>query len=195
MLRYCAIFFLIACAVCARGQSLEHDDGVAHWEAGMGTGLNTDGYEVDARIVYLPVQYLGFRASVGFAGEIGELAEWLTDNEWWYDDYYRYDDYNSRFKFGLALVLRSPCLLNWQKQDVGFYLFGEPGFVMSPGLSGSRNPRWICADMKAGINAQLGRAVFTLGYGISNFSLYSGTQPRGSDYLTHTVYVAASYKF
>lgn len=176
-----------------------HEEGEAHWEAGVCTGLNTDGYEFEARISYLPVQFVGFRFSLGFAGEIGELADWILDNTW-YDDYYhyddyRYDEYNSRIKFGLALVLRSPCIFYWKRQDVGFYLFGEPGMVLSPGLPDSHRPRWICADMKAGINAQLGRVIVTLGYGISNFSLYSGMQPRGSDYATHTVYVGCTYKF
>lgn len=199
MLRRTLVYILIlCCGLCARSQSLDHDDGVAHWEGGMCTGLNNDGYEFEARITYLPVQFVGFRASVGFAGEISEMAEWIFD-EWWYDewwyDYYRYDKYNSRIKFGLALVLRSPRIFYWKRQDTGFYLFGEPGMMLSPGLPDSRRPRWICADMKAGINAQMGRIVFTLGYGISNFSLYSGMQPRTSDYTTHTVYVGCVYKF
>ena len=48
---------------------------------------------------------------------------------------------------------------------------------------------------------QIDRWIFSLGYGISNFNLYSGIKPINSvskidkDCITHTVFIGCAYKF
>lgn len=115
-------------------QTNKVDDENLRWEGGFNIGLNNDGYEMDFRGLYFPVQYFGLKIGVGFAGEIQELADWLDD-----EIDVDISDYATRFKFNPALVLRTPRLVYWKNQDGGFYLFAEPGVVLSPGASGSRN--------------------------------------------------------
>lgn len=195
----------MGCAV-ASAQSLSCDEGNFRWEGNFTAGLNNDGYEINLGAAYFPIQYVGFKATIGFAGEIKSAGDWdldFGDDDWddnlWYDDHD--DDYASRFKFNPAVVLRSPRLIDWKSQGVGFYVFAEPGFVLSPGARGSHRAEWLRWDVKSGINVQMDRLVLTLGYGVSNFSLYSGRpiskygSPDDDDYITHNVYVGCSYKF
>lgn len=192
---------LCALLVCARAgaQGLEFGGRVCRWEAGMSAGLNNDGYEFDFAAAYFPVQYVGFRASAGLAGEIERIEDWGEDP--WGNPWSDRCHYAVRFKFRPSLILRTPCLLRWESQEAGFYLFAEPGCVLSPGASGSRGARCFCWEGRCGINFSLARYVFTLGYGISDFSLYSGRPdneqglPDRYDYITHTVYVGCAYKF
>lgn len=186
----------------AFAQTLRYDDRDLHWEAGLQFGLNNDGYEFDFRGVYFPSQYFGLKIGLGAAGEIEQLEDWdLWDDEY---DYYQRDSgrtYAARFKFNPALVLRTPRIINWKKKDAGFYLFAEPGIVLSPGARGSRDAEWMRWDMKTGVNLQIDRAVITIGYGISNFSLYSGWPdnywglPDKDNYITHSGFIGLSCKF
>lgn len=168
---------------------------VMHWEGGFNAGLNNDGYEMSFCGFYFPVQYIGLKAGLGFAGEIEEVADW--GKEEWETGH----TYAVRFKFNPAFVLRSPRLIQWKSQDAGFYIFTEPGFVLSPGAIGSKHAEYLRWDFKSGINMQIDRYIFTLGYGISNFSLYSGSPynhlglPDKMDYITHTVFIGGSCKF
>lgn len=181
--------------VTVRAQSLCCEDGVFRWEGNMTAGLNNDGYEINFGAAYFPIQYIGFKASLGVAGEIEQMGDWGED-EWETGHHYA-----SRFKFNPAVVLRSPRVANIESQGCGFYVFAEPGFVLSPGASGSRHPEWLRWDVKAGINMQIGRCVFTFGYGVSNFSLYSGSPdnmqglPERDNYITHNVFLGCGYKF
>lgn len=177
-------------------QSLNIEDGKCHWEGGFNAGLNNDGYEFDFRIAYFPIQYIGIKAGIGVAGEIWELEDWTDE----YEDevYYKYA---ARFKFNPAIVLRSPKLINWKSQDASFYLYVEPGIVLSPGARGSRNAQYCRWDVKSGVNLQFDRFIVTIGYGISNFSLYSGAPitnwglPENTNYITHTVFIGGAVKF
>ncbi len=189
----------------AAAQSLSDEEGVEyHWEAGIMAGFNIDGYELELTGYYFPRQWFGLKVGIGMAGEYQPIEGWYWSDEdgLYFDDLY-YDDshYAARFKFNPALVFRTPRLINWASQGAGVYLFAEPGIILSPGASGSRDARVLCWDAKAGINLQLGRCVVTLGYGISDFSLYSGRPinenglPDDDNYLTHTVFAAVSYKF
>lgn len=177
------------------GQTLSHDDGVSRWEVGLAAGLNNDGYELDARVYCFPIAYTGIKFGLGVAGEIKQIGDWGEDD--WDTGHY----YASRIRLVTALAFRSPCLINMKSQEGGIYLFSEPGVVISPGAGGSRNARWLSWDVKSGINLQIYRYVFTLGYGISNFTLYSGRPdsmnglPDNCDYLTHTVFVACAWQF
>lgn len=176
-------------------QSIDVDGERLRWEAGVGVGLNNDGFECDLSAAFFSVQYVGIRIGLGIAGEIMELQDWCDD------EYPSYDDYAMRFKFNPAVVLRTPRLVKLRNSDYGFYLFAEPGIVLSPGASGSRNAKTFRWDMKCGINFQADRFIATLGYGVSNFSLYSGDPinhwgfPDKSDYNTHTVFLSAGVKF
>lgn len=182
-------------AIAAEAQTLRIDDKVSHWEGAFQAGLNNDGYGIDFCALYFPIQYVGIKAALGFAGEIEELGDWGRDE--WETGH----SYAVRFKFNPAIVLRTPRLIHWKSQDAGFYIFAEPGLVLSPGASGSRHARYFRWDMKTGINFQIDRYIATLGYGISNFSLYSGApinhngMPDNTNYITHTVYIGAAYKF
>lgn len=193
-------FLFIFCIVLlfpfnAISQSLHCDEGNFHWEGGLNAGLNNDGYELDFRGSFFPIQYIGIKIGLGFAGEIEELGDWGKDES------ETGHEYAFRFKFNPAIVLRSPEIIHWKNQDGGFFLFTEPGVVLSPGSYGSHNAEYFRWDIKSGINFQIDRYIFTVGYGISNFSLYSGSPhnywgtPDTTNYTTHTVYIGAAYKF
>lgn len=197
-MRFKLLFIFAVCALQAGAQTIHVDDGTAHWEIGMGAGLNNDGYQVDFSGAVFPISNFGLKATIGFAGEIGSLEYWYDD---YWDSYYNYyDNYTVRFKFTPAIVLRSPCIATWKKQDAGFYLFAEPGITLSPGASGSRDARTFHWDCKVGLNLQVDRIIATLGYDVSNFSLYSGrpyseySQPDRDNYVTHCVYLAIAVK-
>lgn len=192
-----ALSALVLCFVGGKAQTLNLDDGVCHWEGGLVVGINNDGYGLDASVAYFPLQYVGVRIGVGVAGEIWELEDYLNDNEYYDTD----TDYAARFKFNPAIVFRSPRLIDWKSQNGGFYLFTEPGIVLSPGSRGSRNAQHYRWDVKSGINFQVDRFIFTIGYGISNFSLYSGAPvnhwglPDNTNYITHTGFIGGAIKF
>lgn len=189
----CLVSFL--CVTEMSAQSLKIDNEILRWEAGASAGLNNDGYQIDLSAAWFPLQYVGARMTLGFAGEIEEIGDWGND------DWDSVDDYAIRIKLVPALVLRSPRLVNWKSQSGGFYLFAEPGFVLAPGAAGSRNARIFNVDLKTGVNLQLERVVLSLGYGITDFSLYSGRPinhhglPDRDNYITHSVFIAAAYKF
>lgn len=175
-------------------QSLHHDEGVSHWEFGLHAGLNNDGYEVGLRGLYFPIQYVGVKLGLSSASEIEPLEDW------WKEEWEKDNDYVFRIKFNPSIVFRSPRLIKLKNQDGGFYLFAEPGIVLSPGAPGSHHAKCFRRDIQAGINLQIYRMIFTLGYGISNFSLYSGS-PTGyygpaedTEYLTHTIFLGLSFK-
>lgn len=144
----CMVLAPLFCAGSVNAQTLVCDDSALHWESGLSAGLDNDGYEIGVHAAYFPVQYLGLRASLGFAGEIESVEDWGQDS--WGDDYRDYRHrYAVRFKFSPALVLRSPRIVQLKSQEAGFYLFAEPGMVLSPGASGSRGARCFCWDVKA----------------------------------------------
>lgn len=184
-------------------QTLNVDNRTAHFEFSITAGLNNDGWQWDAGVVYFPIKYVGMKASLGLAGEIKEFGDWNLgpwDDE--YDwDYDRNDDYAARFKFTPAMVLRTPRIVAWRQQGLDFYLFAEPGIILSPGASGSRRAKTFSWDLKTGINAQLDELVFTIGYGVTDFSLYSGRPinhhglPDRDNYITHSVFIGFGYKF
>lgn len=195
-----SVMAMIICSH-AYSQSLPTDDGILHWEVDFRAGLNTDGYQFGFGIIYFPIQYVGFKAQIGLNGEIEEIGDWLTDDLNSFHDYSSYKDYTTRFIFNPTLVFRTPRLVNWKNQDAWFSLFAEPGFILSPGALGSKNAQYINWDFKGGINMQIDCYILTLGYGISNFSLYSGFPdnhwgaPDNDNYITHLVFLGAAYKF
>lgn len=194
MRRY-AFFLCLLCWLGAFAQSLDVDGERSHWEVNFLAGLNNDGWETDFGITYFPIQYVGIKADIGFAGEIEELGDWGKD-EWETGHHYA-----ARFKFIPSLVLRTPQLVRWKSQDAGFYLFAEPGIVLSPGARGSKNAEWCNWDFKAGVNLQLDRIILFAGYGISNFSLMSGSPYNywgtgaKDNYITHFGFIGTAYKF
>lgn len=186
----------------AHAQSLMVDDAKMRWEGGGTAGLNNDGFELDFRGLFFFNQYVGLKVGVGCTGEIWTMEDWNDASDWTQPGYGgRVHDYAVRFRFNPAVSLRSPALFEWKDREAAFYLFAEPGLTLSPGSSGSKDARTFCWDAKAGINMQIGRYVVTLGYGISDFSLYSGSpdsywgQPGRKDYLTHSVFVGFAVKF
>lgn len=176
-------------------QTLKTDDGVLHWEGIFIAGLNTDGYQFDFGVGYYPIQYIGIKTALGINSEIKELADWgKYESE-------THHHYVARLKFTPSLVIRTPQLIHWKSQDGGFYLFAEPGIILSPGASGSKNAEYLNWDFKGGINLQIDRFIFSIGYGISNFSLYSGWptshlgMPNRDNYITHSGFIGGAYKF
>lgn len=191
-----SLLLAVTAYVPAGAQSLSTDDGVLHWEGGFDAGLNNDGWEFGFSAAWFPIQYVGAKISLGFANEIEQFSDWFADYE------ERENDYTARFRFNPAVVLRTPRIIKWKSQDGGFYLFAEPGMWLSPGASGSHDARIAGWNVKCGINAQIDRFIVTLGYGISDFSLYSGCpysfqgyDPSHTNYITHTVFLAGSVKF
>ncbi len=189
------ILLLIITALTTKAQSINIDGAVTNWEVGSYAALNTDGYEINLNAAYFPVQHIGIKTSIAFAGEIKQIDDWGVD------DWESVHDYAIRFKFNPAIVLRTPRIISLKNQDSGFYLFAEPGIVLSPGAPGSRDAKYFAWDIKTGINLQLQNIILTLGYGISNFSLYSGHPysqngtPDYDNYKTHTGYIGISFKF
>ena len=60
----------------------------------------------------------------------------------------------------------------------------------------------MCWDLRGGFNLQVDNVVLSLGYGVSNFSLYSGDPISNNssyfdtnDYITHMVFVGIGFKF
>ncbi len=176
-------------------QSILTDDGHKHWEGSFVAGLNNDGYQFDFGIAYFQMQFIGVKMQLGVASEIEEFGDWGKD------ELETHHHYAARFKFTSSVVLRSPQLIHWKSQDAGFYLFAEPGIVLSPGASGSKRAEYFNWDFKGGINMQIDRLIFTIGYGISNFSLYSGYplnhwgNPVTDKYITHSGFIGGAYKF
>lgn len=201
-------FFIafIACMImipsAVHSQRLRCDDKDLHWESGINAGLNNDGYEFDFKIIYFPTQYFGLKIGLGAAGEIRNIEDWdLWDDEYGYSRYDNDRDYTTRFKFNPGFVFRTGRIIKWKSQDGGFYLFTEPGIILSPGARGSRNAEYLSWDLKSGVNIQIDRFIFTLGYGISNFSLYSGNPdnyhglPDKDNYITHSGFIGIACKF
>lgn len=201
--RIFSLVMLLMMYVTLSAQSLYADGDRFSWEANISAGLNNDGYEFGFGMAYFPIQYIGLKANVGWANEIEEISDFLGKfNDDWNQPYeYSTHFYAGRFKFNPSIVLRTPRIIHWKNQDAGFYIFGEPGCVISPGASGSRNARICCWDFKGGINMQIDRLIFFIGYGISNFSLFSGYpdsrwgSPSIDNYITHTGFIGSAYKF
>lgn len=138
MKRCFCLFAAVWAVLAAEAQSLLCDDGTFHWESGISAALNNDGYELALRGYYFPIPYIGMKVELGFAGEIEEISDWdISWGDGW-NDWGDESDYAIRFKFNPAIALRTPRLIHWKGQDAGFYLFTEPGIVLSPGASGSR---------------------------------------------------------
>lgn len=197
MTRYLLLVLLLF-HIPAFGQSLSADGDNYNWEANILTGLNTDGWEISFGAAYFPVEYIGIKANIGLATEIEGLVDFIegiTSDYIDFDEPYYYD--TARFKFNPSLVFRTPRLIHLKSQDAGFYMFAEPGFVLSPGGSGSRNAKACCWDLKCGINFQIDRLILFAGYGISNFYLFSGYRPDNfnSGYLTHFGFIGSAFKF
>lgn len=199
---YIAVCLLVLGMAVAHSQSLSVDDVKMRWEGGGNVGLNNDGFELDLRGLFFFNQYVGLKVGIGLAGELWTLEDWEESQQWPPNPGYTYSHtYAARFRLNPALALRSPSLFEYRNWDATFHLFAEPGLIYSPGSAGSRGARTICWDAKVGMNMQMGRYVVSLGYGLSDFSLYSGSpdsywgQPRKKDYLTHTVFIGFAVKF
>ena len=117
-LRLVVLLLLGLCGGVSRAQTLQTTDGVKHGEVDFSAGLNTDGYEVEVGIAYFPVQYMGIKSQIGFAGELKALEDWGLDEE------ESGHPYAVRFQFMPSVVVRSPMLLNWKQQEAGLYRYG-----------------------------------------------------------------------
>jgi hypothetical protein len=172
---------------------LKQDD--SHWEINYDFGLNTDGIETGLGITYFASEYFGLRASFNIATEIEQLGNWVNEE---YLDFY---NYATRFKFIPSAVIRTPRLIEYANGDGGVYLFAQPGIVLSPGASGSTDAKFCNWDFKSGINFVYEDFIFSIAYGISNFSLYSGNPnsaidiPAKSEHTTHTCQLSAAFCF
>ncbi len=61
-------------------QTLSSDGECYHFEADISAGLNNDGWQWDTGAAYFPIQYVGLKTNIGFAGEIKEISDWCDDN-------------------------------------------------------------------------------------------------------------------
>lgn len=196
MKRFVSILVFCFVGLAALGQKINVDGKLLRWETEVTGGLNVDGIEVEANVGFFPIDYLGMKLGLGVASEIEEIDDWGKE-EW-----EKKNRYAMRCKLRPALALRSPRLINWRSRDAQLYLFCEPGMVISPGAQGSRGARIVCWDLRSGFNMQVDNVVLTLGYGVSNFALYSGDPISNNpsyfdtnDYITHMVFVGIGFKF
>lgn len=200
MKRFAVVFiFLMAMSLLAHAGD---DDRYYHarWEISAAAGLNTDGYEFDLAGAWFPVRYFGVKAAIGFAGELLEISDWgiYDDDDYYYDDD---NDYAVRFRFMPSVEMRSPTLINWRSQGGQLYIFANPGLCMSPGAPGSKGAEWLNWQMRAGVTLAIDEVAITLGYGISDFNLYSGRPyshyglPDKDFRITHSGFISCAYKF
>lgn len=167
----------------------------SHWELNYDFALNTDGLETGLGIAYFPSDYFGLKGTISIATEIEQISNWIDDE---YLDYY---NYATRFKFIPSAVIRTPRLIEYSNGDGGMYLFAQPGIVLSPGASGSQDAKFCNWDFKCGLNFRFNDFMFSIAYGISNFSLYSGNPNSAIDiqgdteHTTHTCQLSAAYCF
>ena len=96
------ILLLSVASFNAIAQTLHVDDEVSHWEADILGGLNNDGWQFDFGVAYFPLQYIGVKANIGFAGEIEQIEDWGKD------ELETGHSYASRFKFNPSLVMPHP---------------------------------------------------------------------------------------
>lgn len=143
------------------------------WRAGFGVGVNNDGYEIGINLSYNIVPSFAVRMDIGAIGEFTEVEDWEIfddDNQSWS----RESDYASRFVFTPSVEMRSPALLKWRNDANGLRLFANPGISLSPGASGSVHPDWLYWQLRGGVQLNFSDFVLQMGYGYSNFDLYSG---------------------
>lgn len=174
------------------------------WMFTAAGGLNSDGYEFDFGITWYPVRNVGLKAALGFAGEIHEFSDWNWNwDDDYYDDYwYDYDDdYAVRFKFITSLDLQTPSILILREQGIAFNLFANPGISLSPGAEGSVDAQWFNWQFRGGIGMDIENVVVRMGYGCSDYDLYSGN-PISHHYgveepykITHTGFVSLGVRF
>ncbi|MDE6266817.1 MAG: hypothetical protein K2M07_05645 [Muribaculaceae bacterium] len=202
--RIITLLFLLPAVCLIEAQTLNFSEKSYHLEGGLYAGFNTDGYEIDGGVSYFFNRFVGVRCGIGVAGEIGSLKSlsiaFDDDDQWLPGNGHEYYDNEitslTRLRFIPAMVLRSPCLYDWKEQDVQLYLFAEPGVVLSTPGRDSHGAKWFNLMLRAGVNMQVDRWVFTLGYGISDFSLTSGIKGiEHPNHLTNTVFIGAAYKF
>ena len=191
----------------ARDTDMDFDDDPSHlnWEFSIGAGLNSDGWQWNLGITWMPIPYFGIGMSVGLDSEIQEIADW--DWSWIYDDYdygYSYsdydDDYCTRLFFKPSILLRSPEII--KISDVTLHLFAQPAMVMAAYAEGSKDSNWLYWEMGGGVMAAAGRVTLSLGYSYSNFSLLEGNPyshyggySDDSPHYTHSVFFSLGYKF
>lgn len=175
------------------------------WEGMFLGGLNTNGWEANAGVAWMPVAYVGLGVTLGLDSEIHEFSDWWGSgigDGWDYDfiddgD----DDYCTRILLKPSVIFRSPALLRFESQDLGLHLFASPGFTLAVPAQGSRNASWAYWNISAGINATIDRYVFYLGYSYSNYSLLDGHPYTHHGFdpddpgNTHSVWIGIGYKF
>lgn len=178
--------------------SAENDKSFYRWEGSVCAGLNSNGWEINAGIAWMPLRLVGVSASLGLDSEIYELADWgHTD-----DPDFEYD-YCGRVLFKPSLVLRTPTLLHFESQGLDIALFAMPGLTLATPARGSHNSGWCYWNLAGGINAIFDRLVFTLGYSYSTYNLldghpythHGGYYDNGDLPGTHSVFVGVGYKF
>ena len=100
--------------------------------------------------------------------------------------------------FDTHLIIHKCVYLYQYKTNLSF---PEPGVVLSPGASGSKGAKEVTWKLRTGITMQFDRSMVYIGYGISDFSLYSGRPynqhglPSDDNYITHSVFIGMAYKF
>lgn len=205
-----AVCTLIVCvaAAPAHNRDVRYADDIYLWRFSASAGLNSDGWEWDAGISFVPFEYVSVKFAIGMAGEIEPVSNWdlgwIFDDDGYYDDYYGYDDdtyYTSRFKFMPSIEFKSPALVRWKSQDGTFHLFANPGVILSPGASGSRGANCCTWQIRGGVELDIDRLGLQAGYGYSTFSLYSGRPyssldlPDNPDRGTHSGFVSIFWRF
>lgn len=164
------------------------------WEANFLLGLNSDGYDYSISCAWFPIRYAGVRLELGFAGEIEELQDWGREE----DD----DKYCIRVKLMPSVELRTPTLINWRSMDATIHAFANPGLSFSPGGAGSKGAEWFNWQLRTGLSLQADNLRFSLGYGISDYQLFSGNARSGHDGTnlpcrkwTHSAFLAVGVTF
>lgn len=168
------------------------------WEGSFSAGLNSNGWEMNGGVAWMPLGLVGLSASIGLDSEIYELADWGRGDDADFDN-----DYCCRLLFKPSLLLRTPPLLHIESQGLDIGLFAMPGLTLATPGRGAKNSDWYYRHIAAGFNFTFDRLVFTLGYSYSTYNLLDGhpATHHGGYYEdgklpgTHSVFVGCGYKF
>lgn len=141
------------------------------WELSFSFVCNDDssdlGYSADFGCAFFPIQYVGVALKLGFAYS----EEDVSTNTDYFPDWIGsidIDTDNARFRCVPTLQFRTPQFLRIKNN--GFFGFCDTGLVISPKPKRLKRAQTAGFELKAGLNMQHNRWIYTLGYYYSTFS-------------------------
>lgn len=148
------------------------------------------GYSADFGFAYFPIQYVGAALKIGFLyGEddvdtTDYFPDWSTSIDIDTDD--------ARFRLVPTLQFRTPKLLRIKSSE--FFGFCDTGIVISPKPKRLKRAQTAGFELKAGLNMQHNRWIYTVGYYYSTFSARWGN-PGYTHKMVQGLNLGIAFKF